>query len=312
MDENILVHELLISNLIQIDHRWSLFWGHFVASCSYPYPTHSSQDRNPAAPIKKSSVLPSAIINDGTSSVESLAKIETDHKEANHPDINSEPLESSRNTASPALELTTTTLDLNLSKKAHIDGFHKAKIESPSPLIDTLRELKSKISSALSPARRRRHPHSNGWTVSGGKYSRQPLLDPSQALVTNVLCDILSLVALRQRGNFYYPKGAYREWHTNRFDVHGWRMYAVHTVPSGCAVFRYLDKSSGEVKDCVDIDGCVRLFRVTGSLMQGERPLWHSISSDGDRWSMGYLLPDVVAQRLLMQYYERFHEVDRI
>ncbi len=80
------------------------------------------------------------------------------------------------------------------------------------------------------------------------------------------------IIHLLCSGNFFYPKGAYREWHTNVFDPHGWRLYLVHTNPSGCSAFRYIHPHTDMAVQCHDFDGCLRLFKV------GSDPLlWHSV-----------------------------------
>lgn len=48
-----------------------------------------------------------------------------------------------------------------------------------------------------------------------------------------------------------------------------------------------------QVQDCPDVDGTVRLFRVTVS-----SPLWHCVTSEGHRWSMGFHLTDYAAEVL--------------
>lgn len=300
----ILVHELHICKLKELDDRWSIFWSHFLASCSYPSDCYASQWEDECNATASATAESEASPEEGEELFTKCDPIDTKSSAAVDVVEGARPPETISGTASTSIATQRPPLDL--TSEPHVAGFEKARRGAPSPFKDTYFELKSKIFSRL-PGVRRRLDH--GWVASGGKYSRSPLRDPTQALVTNTLCEILGLQRMRQRGNFYYPKGAYREWHTNRFDAHGWRMYAVHTKPSGCASFRYLDETTNQVHECKDSDGCVRLFRVTGNMFRGERPLWHSIASEGDRWSIGFLIPDSVARALLEQYYMKFTEI---
>ena len=100
----------------------------------------------------------------------------------------------------------------------------------------------------------------------------------------------------------------YREWHTNRYDPWGWRLYLVHTNPSGCGSFRFQEPVSHrqfdkerQIHTRVDHDGAIRLFRVQG----GEDALWHSICSEGgDRFSLGFIISNESAQHMLDLYRE--------
>eukprot|EP01052_Picozoa_sp_SAG31_P031548 SAG31_NODE_3353_length_4370_cov_1.783423_2_plen_77_part_00 len=47
---------------------------------------------------------------------------------------------------------------------------------------------------------------------------------------------------------------------------------------------------------CADKDATFRLFKITGS----EKPTWHSVVSDCNRYSLGFKVPDNVARTLLM------------
>jgi hypothetical protein len=169
--------------------------------------------------------------------------------------------------------------------------FQKVKFSPPDKVRDTLRELKLKM---LGNWRRRTNP-SNDWSPSFGKFFRADNVNGSILMVTSLLRIILNNDDITHRGNFYYPAGSFREWHTNQFDPSGWRVYFVHTEPSDCGMFRYCDPRSGEAISRVDFDGCVRIFRVD----RGDKKLWHSVCSDGDRWSLGFHVSDEVAAALL-------------
>lgn len=143
----------------------------------------------------------------------------------------------------------------------------------------------------------------NDWSVSNGKFCRHLGSNPAVVRCIHHLENLLGDDLLPQRGNFYYPNGGYREWHTNQFDPHGWRMYVVRTSPSGCATFRYKNprssSNSEEIYDCPDYDGTVRLFRISSR----EDALWHTIISEGDRWSLGVLLSDESAEKIIQMYH---------
>ena len=167
--------------------------------------------------------------------------------------------------------------------------FQKAKFGQPDRIHDTLRELALKIKSKWS----RRPNLSNDWSMSFGKFMRTDSENGNILMVTSLLKIILNNEDITHRGNFYYPAGSFREWHTNQFDPSGWRVYFVHTEPSDCGLFRYCDPQTGEVISRVDFDGCIRLFRVE----RGNKK--HSVCSDGDRWSLGFHVGDEAAERLL-------------
>jgi hypothetical protein len=135
------------------------------------------------------------------------------------------------------------------------------------------------------------------WHPNNGKFQRVPGTSQTISAARSMLGSILNehMDLLSQRGDFYYPEGGYREWHTNRYDPHGWRLYIVHTVPNKCASFQYIDPRTGERLQCIDFDGCMRLFKITGD----DDLLWHSITSDGKRWSLGFILSEESAMKLI-------------
>lgn len=147
----------------------------------------------------------------------------------------------------------------------------------------------------------------DGWFPSQGKYSRQynaASANPHITRVLQLLCQIFQEPHIPHRGNFYYPPNGYREWHTNQFDLSGWRLYLIHTLPTGCSLFRYHLPSTplDEITNAIDHDGMVRLFRIPDKRETGGEVLWHNIVSDGQRWSLGVLLNERNAQQLLELY----------
>jgi hypothetical protein len=172
----------------------------------------------------------------------------------------------------------------------------RAKNGEPRKILDTSHEFMSKSASFC-----RKINANDDWSASNGKFQRDRASNHDVIMANRYLNSILNTpLDNHQRGNFYYPPQGYREWHTNQFDVHGWRLYVVHTVPDGCAQFNYVDPQTGEVKTCIDSSGCLRLFKV-GS---GDQKLWHSIVSEGDRWSLGYVINEETANTLIELYWK--------
>jgi hypothetical protein len=188
----------------------------------------------------------------------------------------------------------------------HRSWYERAKNGNPKPYADSNFELTNKILSSGRMACRRffrmmgmrpnRTTQMREWYPNNGKFQRctgySRTITAAREVVSNILNENLNVAS--QRGDFYYPNGGYREWHSNQYDPHGWRLYIVHTVPSGCASFQYVDPHTKTRHQCVDFDGCMRLFRI-GS---GEDLLWHSIISDGQRWSLGFILNEESAAKL--------------
>ncbi len=83
-------------------------------------------------------------------------------------------------------------------------------------------------------------------------------------------------------GHFWYPPGGYMGWHTNS-GAPGWRIYISHAREPGKSFFRYRDPESGQITTSWDHEWDVRVFRITP-----EAPLWHTVWSQTDRFSLGY------------------------
>jgi len=91
-----------------------------------------------------------------------------------------------------------------------------------------------------------------------------------------------------ESGNYLYPPGGFKEWHTNMGSMPGWRMYIIHKLQEGNSFFRYVDPDTMTLKTLWDEDGQVNIFRVSP-----DRPFWHAVSSvDTYRWSKGFIIPD--------------------
>lgn len=280
-----MVYEFDISKLSDIDARWGIVWQNFILSCSYPSPS-------------------------------------------------------------------------NVLTQLSVDVYNRSKNQDPRLFCDDFLEglrcirkfWRSRTGRSQCVANRRRIDENNGWYASLGKYERKGE-NSSNILVASMNLEALlnTRLSRRIRGNFYYPPGGYREWHSNKYDTHGWRMYLVHTqnvidlenldtyiaiggdkgnrvcydevaaakadesctkecsrddsnIPKercdrqhSCAFFRYKHPTTGKVHTQPDFDGCVRLFYISG----GNETIWHTIYSEGHRWSLGYLLSDQAAAVLI-------------
>ena len=100
----------------------------------------------------------------------------------------------------------------------------------------------------------------------------------------------------RSSGQFFYPPGGFREWHTNVYDglnTHTWRGYIVLCDKDGQSALNVMN--GDRMVHCADKTGIIRFFKVGGP----SDPLWHSVESNCNRFSLGFRLPDHVVQRLL-------------
>ena len=98
------------------------------------------------------------------------------------------------------------------------------------------------------------------------------------------------------RGLFLYPRHGLREWHSNRFDPPGWRMYLIHTEEDAKSWFGVRDPVTGSIHHLPDFDGKANLFRIES---KSQDAVWHSIYSTTNRWSCGVRLSDDVAQDII-------------
>lgn len=90
-----------------------------------------------------------------------------------------------------------------------------------------------------------------------------------------------------ESGNFLYPPGGFKEWHTNMDGEPGWRMYVIHKG-EGRSFFRYVCPDTMQIKTIEDQDGQINIFRVGPDL-----PFWHAVKSvDAHRYSKGFIIPD--------------------
>lgn len=140
----------------------------------------------------------------------------------------------------------------------------------------------------------------NGWRQNNGKFRKRT--NANNITIAKELAKILKTRDVpRPSGHLYYPKNGYKEWHTNKYEPSGWRLYIVHTNPDSCATFRYVNPSKkNQIVNSKDRDGVARLFKVTDGI--SEPLLWHTIHSDGDRWSFGFHISDEAAQNFITSH----------
>lgn len=130
-------------------------------------------------------------------------------------------------------------------------------------------------------------PYNDVWRVTNGKY---------QHLVNNVSfpsyywskdkLQILTDLGVEARGNFYYPKGAFREWHTNAKNISGFRMYFI-AKNEGNSWFNYINPETNKVVNLPDKNEYANIFYVH-NYQNWDKVIWHSIYSETDRFSLGF------------------------
>lgn len=88
---------------------------------------------------------------------------------------------------------------------------------------------------------------------------------------------------LHPRGQFLYKKNGGMSWHTNN-ESPGIRFYFTYTKEAGKSFFRYQDFDTKEIITDYDKGGWqVRKFTVSVN-----RPIWHCVESEVDRYSIGF------------------------
>ena len=120
------------------------------------------------------------------------------------------------------------------------------------------------------------NPH---FKTASGDYVSYPLYYNSKSVLAQY-----DASSLEVRGNFFYPPGGFREWHTNSINP-GWRAYCVFSDESSLSSFNYINPASGSLSIVHDKSDHVNLFRVATS---DQDSLWHSVQSSTWRLSMGF------------------------
>jgi hypothetical protein len=154
---------------------------------------------------------------------------------------------------------------------------------------------------------------SNNWAWRNGKWLKYINNQAYQSL-TQKMNHVIG-EGTRIRGIFYYPPASFREWHSNKYDTHGWRIYLVRT--NGLSFFNYLDRTNGKMhtkQDGDEHDGKERVVLNVFKVGSYEETLYHSVvSTSGDRWSIGFFCEIDKIERFLNRYTgKRYFKRDRL
>ena len=96
------------------------------------------------------------------------------------------------------------------------------------------------------------------------------------------------------QGDYLYPRGGFRTWHTNKYDANGWRLYIIDVEEPRQSFFRIKHPRTGEIYTHWDKPGTFNFF-----CLDSDRLMWHCIRSyDTHRWSKGFVIPDSWRKRL--------------
>ncbi len=138
------------------------------------------------------------------------------------------------------------------------------------------------------------------WTYRFGKFVRNEKTCPALQKITSLVSSLCSAKGEEEGNNsvggyFYYPQGGCREWHTNKDDWIGWRGYFIY-CPKGedQSSLNVIDPGTNEMHRFGDRSGILRLFRVTRNPV-----LWHAVTSDTDRYSLGFRLSNECVEALV-------------
>lgn len=102
--------------------------------------------------------------------------------------------------------------------------------------------------------------------------------------------DEMTKLGIEARGNFYYPKGGFREWHTNVHHPRGYRMYFITCPEDNKSWFNYIDPKTNKVYNLPDKNEYANIFYVYNDI---NKVIWHSIYSETDRFSLGFNISSI-------------------
>jgi hypothetical protein len=112
----------------------------------------------------------------------------------------------------------------------------------------------------------------------------------------NIIKNIYGDEFIELRGWFWYPPKGFREWHTNRYDPPGWRIYLLSVEEDNKSWFLLRDPKTGELKKYNDKNGYVNIFKLYS---EKENLIWHSICSQTNRFSLGMYFTDSFIEKLI-------------
>ncbi|MCE7992731.1 MAG: hypothetical protein HEP71_12160 [Roseivirga sp.] len=137
-------------------------------------------------------------------------------------------------------------------------------------------------------------PHEK-WSFRPGHIAFNPALGRLNELKT-LLNDYFDFQCL-QAGDFLYPPGGFRLWHTNKFDLESWFIFFVDVDKPKGSFFKFIDPDTNELITHWDEPGTVNIFRISSN---NSDLLWHCIGSeDCHRWSQGFSIPDNWKEKVL-------------
>ena len=125
------------------------------------------------------------------------------------------------------------------------------------------------------------------WYLQHGMFSHQIHIDGTSHCFPEIHKDFDFLQNVRKlnisaRGLFFYPKGSFREWHTNENDAIGVRYYIIYSDTSDSGMnFLVNDK----VVTIYDKPNHVNIF----SVFDHTNPCWHNVFSNCNRFSLGLM-----------------------
>lgn len=153
------------------------------------------------------------------------------------------------------------------------------KHEAEAHLHKTLPKLNSAIQET-------NHLKGAEWSLRPGYIAYNPASNRINAL--NEQVDDYFGVHCECSGDFLYPTGGFRGWHTNKYDGESWTLFLIDVDKPRSSFFRFIDPETNEVITHWDEPGTVNVFKISASQL-----LWHCIGSvDANRWSQGFLVPD--------------------
>ena len=114
--------------------------------------------------------------------------------------------------------------------------------------------------------------------------AQRKALDQAMATLLRGVFDAPGKLYFTESGHFWYPPQSFMSWHTNS-RVPGWRAYLSYGEDPGESFFRYRDTDSGRIVTLKDSGWNLRVF-----MLSANRPLWHAVYSNTNRFSFGYLV----------------------
>lgn len=177
-------------------------------------------------------------------------------------------------------------LELSRSKGDQSTTDPRPEVESPQNRL-VLESLAPHKPAEQSPPRDRELPRAQLKHRVASGYVK---LDERKERLAELSAEASDFFAARCRcqGDYWYPRGGFRDWHTNKYDASGWRLYIVDVDAPAQSYFRIKDPTTNDIKTLWDQPGTFNFF-----LIDPARLLWHCIGAEqANRWSKGFVIPD--------------------